>query len=184
MTWLQPVRWSDAPMNLFSKFNIGATTFFRTKSSAWGVYLDLFHTLDETHIYHLCHTTVLNLISPSKVEVVKRMDEDSTVCFTLVPQWEAADAEIKVPFVANTKLKGSLFKTWSRSVYCQTCYAYWHGFLPCLLLPFRSIHLHFFPKPLPIFSVLAVANAGSCVGPQNEIGHPAECRFQCWVPAE
>ena len=25
---------------------------------------------------------------------------------------------------------------------------------------------------------------GSCVGPQNEIGHPAECRFPCWVPAE
>ena len=28
----------------------------------------------------------------------------------------------------------------------------------------------FFPKPLPIFS---------CVGLQNEIGHPAGCRFPC-----
>ena len=25
---------------------------------------------------------------------------------------------------------------------------------------------------------------GSCVGPQNKIGHPAGCRFPCWVPAE
>ena len=25
---------------------------------------------------------------------------------------------------------------------------------------------------------------GSCVGPQNKIGHTAGCRFPCWVPAE
>ena len=25
---------------------------------------------------------------------------------------------------------------------------------------------------------------GSCVGPQNKIGHPARGRFPCWVPAE
>ena len=25
---------------------------------------------------------------------------------------------------------------------------------------------------------------GSCVGPQNKIGHPAGCRFPCRVPAE
>ena len=46
--------------------------------------------------------------------------------------------------------------------------------LPCLFLPFQSIHLHFFPKPLPNVS---------CVGLQNKIGHPAGCRFPCWVPA-
>ena len=34
------------------------------------------------------------------------------------------------------------------------------------------------------FPVLAVANIGSCVGPQNKIGHPAGCRFPCWVPTE
>ena len=34
------------------------------------------------------------------------------------------------------------------------------------------------------FPVLAVANTGSCVGPQNKLGHPAGCRFQCWMPAE
>ena len=46
----------------------------------------------------------------------------------------------------------------SRSVYSRTCYAYRQGFLPCLFLLFRFVHLHFFPKPLPISPVLAVAN--------------------------
>ena len=47
------------------------------------------------------------------------------------PQWGAADAEIKVPSVENTELKGFPFKAWSRSVYCYACYAYCQGFLPC-----------------------------------------------------
>ena len=68
------------------------------------------------------------------------------------PQWGAVDAEIKVPSGENTGLKRSPFIAWSRSVYSHTCYAYCQGFLPCLFLPFQSNHLHFFPKPLPIFS--------------------------------
>ena len=36
-----------------------------------------------------------------------------------------------------------------------------------------------FPKPLPSVFVLAVANTGSCLGPQNKIGHPAGCGFPC-----
>ena len=60
------------------------------------------------------------------------------------PQWGAADAEIKVSSGENTELKRSPFKTWSRSAYSPTCYGYCQGFLPCLLLPFRSIHQHFF----------------------------------------
>ena len=75
----------------------------------------------------------------------------------VAPQWGAADAEIKVPSGENTKLKRSPFKAWSRSVYSHTCYAYCHGFFPCLFLPFWSIYLHF-SKPLPIFPVLAVPN--------------------------
>ena len=35
-----------------------------------------------------------------------------------------------------------------------------------------------------IFPALVVANTGSCVGPQNKIGHPAGIRFPCWVLAE
>ena len=49
---------------------------------------------------------------------------------------------------------------------------------------FRSIHLHFFQNLSQFFPVLAVANTGSCVGPQNKIGHSVECRFPCLVPAE
>ena len=55
-----------------------------------------------------------------------------------------AGAEIKVPSGENTELKRSPFKAWRRSVYSKTCYAYCQGFFPCLFLPFRSIHLHFF----------------------------------------
>ena len=90
------------------------------------------------------------------------------------------NAEINVLCGENTELKRSPFEGWSRSAYSHTCYAYCQEFLPCLFLPFQSIHLHFFPKPLPIFfPALAVANTGSCVGPQNKTGHPAGRRFPC-----
>ena len=71
-----------------------------------------------------------------------------------------------------------------RSVYRYTRYAYCQGFLPFLFLPSQSIHLHFFKNLFWFFPVLAVAKAGSCVGAQNKIGHPAGCRFPCWVPME
>ncbi|WP_419637997.1 hypothetical protein, partial [Thiolapillus sp.] len=71
------------------------------------------------------------------------------------PQWGAADAEIKVPSGENTELKRSPFHAWSRSVYSHTCYAYCQGFLPCLFLPFLSIHLHFFQNLSRFFPVLA-----------------------------
>ena len=91
----------------------------------------------------------------------------------MAPQWGAADAEIKVPSGENTELKGSPFKAWSRSVYSHTYYAYCKGFLPCLLLPLRSIHLHFFPQNLSQFLLCWLwLTHDSCVGPQNKIGHP------------
>ena len=34
-------------------------------------------------------------------------------------------------------------------------------------------------KPLPIFPAWAVANHGSCVGPQNKIVQPVGGRFPC-----
>ena len=45
--------------------------------------------------------------------------------------------------------------------------------------PIQAIHLHFSQNLSRFFPALAVANTGSCVGPQNEIGHPARCRFPC-----
>ena len=95
------------------------------------------------------------------------------------PQWGAADAEIKVPSDENTELKRSLFKAWSRSVYSHTCYAYFRGFLPCLFLVYTSIHLHFFQNFSRFSLCWLWLTHGSCVGPQNKIGHPAGCRFPC-----
>ena len=91
--------------------------------------------------------------------------------FGPTPQWGAADAEIKVPSGENTELKGPPFKAWSRSAHSHTCYTYCQGFLPCLFLPFQSIHLYFFRNLSRIFPALVVANTGSCVGLQNKIGH-------------
>ena len=102
----------------------------------------------------------------------------------LPPQWGAADAEIKVPSGENTELKRSPFKAWSRSVYSHTCYAHCQGFLPCLFLFFQSIHLHFFQNLSWFLLCWLWLTHGSCVCPQNKIGHPAGCRFPCWVPAE
>ena len=42
--------------------------------------------------------------------------------------------------------------------------------------PFTCI---FFQNLSQFCPVLAVANTGSCVGPQNKIGHPVGCRFPC-----
>ena len=106
------------------------------------------------------------------------------VFLVLIPQWGAADAEIKVPVVENTELKRSPFRAWSRSAYSHTNNAYCQGFLPRWFLLFLSIYLHFFQNLSRVFPVLAVANTESCVGQQNKIGHPAGCRFPCWVPTE
>ena len=102
---------------------------------------------------------------------------------SVAPQWGAADVEIKVPSDENTEIKGFPFKTKSRSVYSHTYYAYCQV-LPCLFLPFRSIHLHFFQNLSRVFPVLAVANTDSCVGSQNKIGQPAGCGFPCLVPTK
>ena len=70
------------------------------------------------------------------------------------------------------------------SVYSHTCYAYSQGFLPCLFLPFQSVDLHFSRNLSRFLQCWLWLTHGSCVGLQNKIGHPARCRFPCWVPAE
>ena len=89
-----------------------------------------------------------------------------------------------VRIVTSVKLKRSPLKAWSGSVDSLTCYAYCQRFLPCLFLPFRSIHLHFFQNLSRFFLCWLLLAHGSCVGPQNRIGLPAGCRFPCVVPAE
>ena len=71
-----------------------------------------------------------------------------------------------------------------KSVYSHTCYAYCQGFLSCLFLPLRSIHLHFFQNLSWFLLCWLWPTHGSCIGPKNEIGHPDGCWFPCWVPAE
>ena len=85
--------------------------------------------------------------------IFSKTSPDFSLCWP--PQWGAADAEIKVLSGENTELKRSPFQAWSRSVYSHTCYAYCQGFLPCLFLPFQSIHLHFFQNLSQFFPVLA-----------------------------
>ena len=99
------------------------------------------------------------------------------------PQLGAADAEIKVPSGENTELKRCPFKAWSRPVYSHTCYAYCQEFLP-LFLPFRSVHLHLFQNLSRFLLCWLWLTHDSCVGPQNKTGHPAKCRFLCWVPTD
>ena len=105
-------------------------------------------------------------------------------CFGEAPQWGAADAEIKVPSGKNTELKRSPFKALRRSIHSHTCYAYCQGFLPCLFLHFRPFTCIFSKTSPDFFLCWFWLTHGSCVGPQNKIGHPAWCRFPCWMPEE
>ena len=136
--------------------------------------------LPRVHTQNSSSRVGLQIISTRCLFVVYKASKHLYV----IPRWGAADAEIKVSSSENTELKRSPFKAWGRSLYSHTCYASCQGFLPWLFLPFWSIHLHFFQNLSRFFPVLAVANSGSCVGPQNKIGHHAGCKFPCWVPAE
>ena len=91
------------------------------------------------------------------MDVLRIGDLGDLVHLPVTPQWGAADAEIKVPSSENTELKRSPFKAWSRSYIAMhatlapsdffLAYFYHSG-------PFICI----FPKPLPTFPVLALAN--------------------------
>ena len=111
--------------------------------------------------------------------IINHYMECACTDFTHGPEAESCGRRNQVPSDENTELKSSPFKVWSRSVYCHAYYAYRQGLLPCYFLPFRSIYLHFFQSLSRVFPVLAVANTGCCVDPQNEIGHLAGCRFPC-----
>ena len=134
------------------------------------------------HLKYSINSAVL-LFPHARVCVCARARACACVCvvcvYVCIPPPPPRVCVIKVLFVENTELKGTLFKAWSRSVYSHTSYAYCQGFLPCLFLPFWSIHLHFPKTSSDFFPVLAVANTSSCVGPQNKIGYPVAFRFPC-----
>ena len=74
------------------------------------------------------------------------------------PQWGAADAEIKVPSGENTELKVLPLKPGVGQYIAIHATLTARDFFLAYFYPPGPSHLHFFPKPLLISPVLAVAN--------------------------
>ena len=100
------------------------------------------------------------------------------------PQWGAADAEIKVSSGENTELKRFPLKPGVGQYIAIHATLTARNFFLAYFYPSGPFTCIFFQNLSQFFPVLAVANTGSCVGPQNKIGHPVGCRFPCLVPAE
>ena len=126
----------------------------------------------------LCLISSSLLLSPSSCRLYSLVISLPPHCLSsFLPAVGSCGRRIKVPSGEITELKRSPFKAWSRSVYSHTCYAYCQGVLLCLFLPFWSIHLHFFQNLSRFFPCWLWLTHGSCIGPQNKIGHPAGCKF-------
>ena len=93
---------------------------------------------------HSSNLTLIQIDTSPRADDVSHFSRSPTL-------WWPASMPSPVKTKRHTELKCSPFKAWSRSVYSHTCYAYCPRFLPCLSLPFRSIHLHFFKNLSPIF---------------------------------
>ena len=100
---------------------------------------------------------------------------------SMKPQWGAADAEIKVPSGENRELKRSPFKTWSRSVYSHSYYLTARDFFLAYFYPTGPFTCVFFKKLSRFLLCWLWLTHGSCVGPQNKIGHlpDAGSRVEC-----
>ena len=57
-------------------------------------------------------------------------------------------------------------------------------FFIAYFFPFGPFTCIFFQNPSQFLLCWLWLAHGSCVGLQNKIGHPAGCRFPCWVPTE
>ena len=91
-------------------------------------------------------------------------------------------------YFKNSILFAKLVPSPLRTLICALCHngpltAYVIRLQPrisSLLISTLPVHLSAFFQNLSRFSpVLAGTNTGSCVGPQNKIGHPVGCRFTC-----
>ena len=91
--------------------------------------------------------------------------------------------KLKSNLMRNTELKGSPFKAWSWAVYSHACYAYSRDFFLTYFYP-SSPFTCIFSNLSRYFLCWLWLTHGSCVGPQNKIGHPVGGIFPCWVPAE
>ena len=119
------------------------------------LFLCLFLSYGPSPVFHSINSPVNSPYSHSVLPVLFLPHWSFQLYISLTPQWGAADAEIKVPSGENTELKRSPFQAWGGSVYSHTCCACCQGVLPCLFLPFQSIHLHFFQNLPQFFPVLA-----------------------------
>ena len=90
----------------------------------------------------------------------------------MTPLWGATDAEIKIPSVENTELECFPFKPGIGQCIAKHATRTARDFFLANFYP-SGLFPAFFPNVSLVFPVLAVANTGSCVGPQNKIGHPA-----------
>ena len=136
--------------------------------------------------------TVDTIILCREVVSFKCTDLASIMCYIVLHdvQWMLY-AMPRSGELRTQKLKSNLVRTQSSKVfplkpgvgqyiyYSHTCLAYCQGFLPCLFLPFRYIHLHFFSNLSRFFLCWLWLTHGSCVGPQDKICHPTGCRFPC-----
>ena len=84
------------------------------------------------------------------------------------PQWGAADAEVKVPSVENTELKGSLpLKPGVGQYIAMHATLIARDFFLANFYPSGQFTRIFFQNLSLVFPVLAMADSGSCVGSQN-----------------
>ena len=92
---------------------------------------------------------------------------------------ELRTQKLKVQFVENTELEGSPFKAWVGQYIAIHATLTARDFFLANFYPFGPFTCIFFQNLSQFFPVLAAARTGSCVGPQNEIGHPAGFGFPC-----
>ena len=98
---------------------------------------------------------------------------------TTTQRWGAADGEIKVSSDEHTELKHSPFKPWSRSVYRHNATLTARDFFVAYLYPSGPFTCIFSQNLSRFLLCWLWLTHGSCVGPQNKIGHPAGCKVPC-----
>ena len=90
-----------------------------------------------------------------------------------------ADAEIRDPSVQNPHLKVLPFKPGAGPYKATHATPTARDFFLASFYPSGPVTCIFSKtSPNRALPVLDVANTGSCVGPQNKIGHPAHCYRQ------
>ena len=97
----------------------------------------------------------------------------------LAPQWGTADAEVKVSSGEKTEFKCSPLKPGVGQYIAKHATLTARDFFFAYLYPSGPFTCIFSKSLLKFFQCWLWLTHGSCVGPQNKIGHPAGCRFPC-----